>query len=89
MSVNFQGDDTFPFLLHLKPDGYFFFNFSFKSPKNSVPLVPQVERAIPGAGYPKVIYFSTTFPTIATYKFTFRELFSSIVNFFHVFITFK
>lgn len=57
MSVNFQGDDTFPFLLHLKPDGYFFFNFSFKSPKNSVPLVPQVERAIPGAGNPKVILF--------------------------------
>ena len=58
------------------------FNFSIKSPKNSVPLVPQVERAIPGAGNPKVIYFSTTFRTIATYKFVFRQLFSSIVNFF-------
>ena len=72
----------FPLLLHLKPDGHFFLYLFCKSPKNSVPLVPQEERAIPGAGYPEVIYFSTTFRTIATYKFAFRQLFSSIVNFF-------
>lgn len=60
----------------------FFLYLFCKSPKNSVPLVPQGERAIPGAGYPEVIYFSTTFRTIATYKFAFRQLFSSIVNFF-------
>ena len=32
----------------------FFLYLFCKSPKNSVPLVPQGERAIPGAGYPEV-----------------------------------